>query len=51
MHLIKRRGESDYEYKHLFLDAKGHERIYLERSDAGNSVGKKALSMFGVKWS
>ncbi|KAH8172937.1 TIM21 domain-containing protein [Sarocladium implicatum] len=51
VHLIKRRGQSDYEYKHLFLDAKGHERIYLERSDAGSSVGKKALSMFGVKWS
>lgn len=51
VHLIKPRGHDDYEYKHLYLDAKGHERIYLERADATRSAGKKALSLFGVKWS
>lgn len=49
--MMKRRGESDFEYKYLFLDVKGNERIYLENSDSSDaSKGKKQLSLFGVKW-
>ncbi|KAK0390970.1 hypothetical protein NLU13_0472 [Sarocladium strictum] len=51
VHLIRPRGHDEYEYKHLYLDTKGHERIYLERADSNRSAGKKALSLFGVKWS
>ncbi|KAG8425217.1 mitochondrial import inner membrane translocase subunit tim21 [Metarhizium acridum] len=50
LHMVRRRGESDYEYKYLFLDVKGHERIYLENADSTSSVAKKQLSFFGVKW-
>ncbi|OAQ69078.1 import inner membrane translocase subunit tim-21 [Pochonia chlamydosporia 170] len=50
LHMVRRRGESDFEYKYLFLDVKGHERIYLENADSASSSGKKHLSFFGVKW-
>ncbi|KAF4977592.1 hypothetical protein FZEAL_5906 [Fusarium zealandicum] len=49
-HMVKYRGHSDFEYKYLFVDVKGHERIYLENEEsAASKVGKK-LSFFGVKW-
>jgi import inner membrane translocase subunit TIM21 len=48
--MVKRRGESDFEYKYLFVDVKGHERIYLENADSAASSGKKQISFFGVKW-
>lgn len=48
--MVKRRGESDYEYKYLFVDVKGHERVYLENAESKPSTGKKQLSLFGVKW-
>lgn len=48
--MVKRRGESEYEYRYLFVDVKGHERIYLENAEAKASPGKKQLSLFGVKW-
>ncbi|POR35621.1 Mitochondrial import inner membrane translocase subunit TIM21, partial [Tolypocladium paradoxum] len=50
LHMIKRRGESEYEYKYLFVDVKGRERIYLENVDTKPSTGKKQLSFLGVKW-
>ncbi|PHH83862.1 hypothetical protein CDD83_2902 [Cordyceps sp. RAO-2017] len=50
LHLVKRRGESDYEYKYFFVDVRGHERVYLEKADAKPSSGKKQLSFLGVKW-
>lgn len=50
LHMVKRRGESDYEYKYLFLDVKGHGRVYLENAESKPSTGKKQLSLFGVKW-
>ncbi|KHN98067.1 import inner membrane translocase subunit tim-21 [Metarhizium album ARSEF 1941] len=50
LHMVRRRGEPDYEYKSLFLDVKGHERIYLENVHVPSSGGKKQLSLFGVKW-
>lgn len=50
--MIQSPGHSDYEYKYLFVDVKGHDRVYLENSEANKTgAGKKAFSMFGVKWS
>lgn len=50
LHMVKRHGWDDFEYKYLFVDVKGHERIYLEKDDGSNGKGKKQLSFFGVKW-
>ncbi|KAM3511692.1 hypothetical protein MY11210_004649 [Beauveria gryllotalpidicola] len=51
VHMVKPRGHSDYEYKYLFVDVKGHERIYLENSEANrSSTGKKGFTLFGAKW-
>lgn len=51
LHMIKGRGESDYEYKYLFVDVRGHERVYLENAESSVAAkGKKQLSLFGVKW-
>lgn len=50
LHMVKRRGQSDYEYRYLFLDVKGHDRIYLENADSSGSSVKRQLSFFGVKW-
>jgi import inner membrane translocase subunit TIM21 len=50
-HMVKHPGQSDYEYKYLFVDVKGHERIYLENADtAAARSGKKPVTFFGVKW-
>lgn len=50
--MVKYPSSSDFEYKYLFLDVKGHERIYLEKADeSGKGKGaKKQLSFFGAKW-
>lgn len=50
LHLVKHPDSSDFEYKYLFLDVRGHERIYLEKADESKGRGKKQLSFFGVKW-
>ncbi|KAJ4294845.1 mitochondrial import inner membrane translocase subunit tim21 [Collariella sp. IMI 366227] len=52
MHLIKRAGSSDYEYKYFFIDVRGHQRIYLENADASRSKEgeSKPFKLFGVKW-
>ena len=51
MHLVKRPG-GDFEYKHLYLDVRGHQRIYLENSDASSREGtqKPKTRLFGIKW-
>ncbi|KAM0524589.1 hypothetical protein ACHAPE_000687 [Trichoderma viride] len=50
-HMVIPRGESEYDYKYLFVDVKGHERIYLENADTAKArTGKKPVSFFGVKW-
>lgn len=49
--MVKRSSWGEYEYRYLFVDVKGHERIYLEKDDdAARAGGKKQLSFFGVKW-
>ncbi|KAG5937635.1 hypothetical protein E4U53_008162 [Claviceps sorghi] len=50
LHMVRHRGQSDYEYKYLFLDVKGHERIYLENAASSGNPVKRQLSFFGVKW-
>ncbi|KAH8163583.1 hypothetical protein CIB48_g4676 [Xylaria polymorpha] len=39
VHLVKRAGHSEFEYKYLFVDVKGHQRIYLENADAKAARG------------
>ena len=48
--MIKYPDSSDYEYKYLFMDVRGQERVYLEKADESRGRGKKQLSFFGVKW-
>jgi mitochondrial import inner membrane translocase subunit TIM21 len=49
--MIKRAGEHEFEYKYLFLDVKGEQRIYLENTDASpKSAGKGTGKVFGIQW-
>lgn len=48
--MVRHPDSGDFEYKYLFLDVRGHERIYLEKADESKARGKKTLSFFGVKW-
>ncbi|KAI0447801.1 import inner membrane translocase subunit tim-21 [Xylaria telfairii] len=51
VHLVKRAGQSEFEYKYLFVDVKGHQRIYLENADAKATSGdSKKYRLFGVNW-
>ncbi|KAI1821538.1 import inner membrane translocase subunit tim-21, mitochondrial [Xylaria intraflava] len=50
VHLVKRAGHHEFEYKYLFVDVKGHQRIYLENADTKTQVGSKKLKLFGVNW-
>ncbi|KAK4125956.1 TIM21-domain-containing protein [Parathielavia appendiculata] len=53
MHLVKRAGHSEHEYKYFFVDVKGHQRIYLENADASRAkegTAKGGFKLFGVKW-
>ncbi|KAI1434545.1 import inner membrane translocase subunit tim-21, mitochondrial [Xylaria sp. CBS 124048] len=49
VHLVKRAGHHEFEYRYLFLDVKGHNRIYLENADAKTPSGSpKKLKLFGI---
>ncbi|KAI1163338.1 import inner membrane translocase subunit tim-21 [Nemania serpens] len=51
VHLVKRAGHNEFEYKYLFIDVRGHQRIYLENADTKpSSSGLKKLRLFGVNW-
>ncbi|KAK4972526.1 mitochondrial import inner membrane translocase subunit tim21 [Elasticomyces elasticus] len=50
LHMTRRHGEKDFEYRFLAVDVKGHERIYLENADAGKMDKRGQGRMFGVKW-
>jgi import inner membrane translocase subunit TIM21 len=51
MHMVKPPSESEFIYKYLFLDIKGHQRIYLENADAKpDSAAKNKTKLFGVSW-
>ena len=50
LHMTKHPTEgSDYEYRYLKLDVKGHPTVYLEGGTA-NKVAKGATKLFGVRW-
>jgi import inner membrane translocase subunit TIM21 len=53
MHLVKRAGQAEHEYKYFFVDVRGHQRIYLENANASRAKEgeNKGFRMFGVKWS
>ncbi|KAI0203764.1 TIM21-domain-containing protein [Astrocystis sublimbata] len=50
VHLVKRAGHSEFEYKYLFVDVKGHQRIYLENADEKALADHKKFRLFGVNW-
>ena len=51
MHMTKKPSESEFVYKYLALDVKGHQRIYLENADASpESSAKSRTKFFGVSW-
>ncbi|TGZ80422.1 TIM21-domain-containing protein [Ascodesmis nigricans] len=51
IHLVKRPGETEHEYRYLYLDVPGKQRVYLENADeSGGAVGRKK-SFLGVNWS
>jgi import inner membrane translocase subunit TIM21 len=51
MYMIKRPSDSEFVYKYLALDVKGHQRIYLENADASTeSPAKNKTKLFGVSW-
>ncbi|KAL8372094.1 hypothetical protein RB595_001745 [Gaeumannomyces hyphopodioides] len=52
MHMVRCRGQEDFEYKYFFVDVAGHERIYLEGGGSWGSSGpSKRGRLFGINWS
>lgn len=53
MHLIRRAGQHDYDYRYFYVDVRGHPRLYLENADESADKGneRKGFKLFGVKWS
>jgi mitochondrial import inner membrane translocase subunit TIM21 len=51
LHMLKRPSDSEFEYKYLALDVKGHQRLYIENSDTKpNSSANSKTKIFGVSW-
>jgi mitochondrial import inner membrane translocase subunit TIM21 len=51
MHMMKKPSDSEFVYKYLALDVRGHQRIYLENADATpDSPAKNKTKFFGVSW-
>lgn len=51
LHMVKHPSENEFFYRYLFLDVKGHPRIYLENADASaDSPGKNKNKLFGISW-
>lgn len=52
LHMVKRPGiDSEFIYKYLALDVRGHQRIYLENADSTIDSAAKSKKIFGIKWS
>jgi len=51
LHLVKYAGRSDYQYRYLFLDVPGQQRLYLENADAKHKAGERRTTLFGIRWS
>lgn len=50
LHMIKRPGQTEYEYKYLALNVKGHPVLYLENADAKKAKAKRGFTLFGARW-
>jgi len=51
MHMMKKPSDSEFLYKYLALDVRGHQRIYLENADTTpDSTAKNKTKLFGVSW-
>lgn len=50
VHVTKKPGEKEWEYRLLALDVPGRQRYYLENADAGLLSQRKQGKMFGVRW-
>lgn len=50
LHKIMRPGQPNWEYIFLYLDVKGHPRIYLENSQANDGGRKPGISFLGMSF-
>ncbi|MCJ1277751.1 mitochondrial import inner membrane translocase subunit tim21 [Puttea exsequens] len=51
VHMVRGPDYSDWQYRVLALDVKGHPRLYLENADAAQEKKKKpGFRMLGVQW-
>ncbi|KAF2774396.1 import inner membrane translocase subunit tim-21, mitochondrial [Teratosphaeria nubilosa] len=51
VHVVRRPGEHEWEYRLLALDVLGQQRHYLENADASLVGARRGMGkMFGVKW-
>ena len=51
LHMIRLKGHSDYEYKYLYVDVRGHQRIYLENADTNpKNPNKSKMKFLGINW-
>ncbi|KKA30229.1 hypothetical protein TD95_003752 [Thielaviopsis punctulata] len=49
LHMTRQPDSDDFEYKHLYLDVKGHSRIYIKR-DETKPRAKKPFKFLGISW-
>ncbi|KAF6813743.1 mitochondrial import inner membrane translocase subunit Tim [Colletotrichum sojae] len=51
LHMIRTPASGEFEYKYLYVDIRGHQRIYLENADTSSSgSGKKSFKFLGISW-
>lgn len=51
LHMIRPAGHSDYDYKYLYLDVSGQQRIWLENADTDPKNPNRAKVKFlGINW-
>jgi import inner membrane translocase subunit TIM21 len=49
VHMTKHPKDDIFEYKYLFVDVRGHDRIYVKKSDeARRADGSKKFKLFGL---
>ncbi|OLN97535.1 Mitochondrial import inner membrane translocase subunit TIM21 [Colletotrichum chlorophyti] len=50
VHMVKTPFSGDFQYKYLYVDVRGHQRIYLENSDTSSSGSGKSVKFLGINW-
>ncbi|TVY84803.1 Mitochondrial import inner membrane translocase subunit TIM21 [Lachnellula suecica] len=51
LHMTRRPSESEFFYRYLTLEVKGHQRIYLENADTDpDNPAKSKTKFFGITW-